>query len=104
MSIKRLTKDEFFARVSFLYEQFHTRPEMQGVSFEEFKNECLEEFKKQNLMSDEQLKQYRNQNYNDIIKQVNKLTTKEEKQKLNEQDSKTISAQEEMISNVKKNL
>ena len=104
MSIKRLTEDEFFARVNFLYEQFHTRPEMQGISFEEFKNECLEEFKKQNLMSDEQLKQYRNQNYNDIIEQVNKLTTKEEKQKLNEQDSRTISAQEEMISNVKKNL
>lgn len=102
--IKRLNEQDFLLRVNLLWQQFHDRPEMANTSFEEFKNECLEEFKKTNQMSDKQLKDYRDKNYQEIIEQVNKLTTKEEKQKLNEQDSRTISAQEEMIYNVKKNL
>lgn len=96
MKVRRLTEQEFLARVNYLYEQFHTRPEMQGISFEEFKKECFEEFNKQKEMSDIALDIYRKNSYNTLIGQVDKLTTKQEKQKLNEQDNKTITIQDEM--------
>ena len=73
--VKRLTEEQLLERVTYLWETFHTRPEMQGVSFEEFKKECLEEFKKQNKLNDEELEKYRKNNYNNIIKEVNKLLT-----------------------------
>ena len=94
MNIKRLTEDEFLARVLYLWEQFHTRPEMQGITFEDFRKECLEEFYKQNKLNDKQLKEYRNKNYKDIIQQADKLLTKDEKQKLEEEDAKMVSQQE----------
>lgn len=94
MNIKRLTEDEFLARVLYLWEQFHTRPEMQGITFEDFRKECLEEFYKQNKLNDEQLKEYRNKNYKNIIQQADKLLTKDEKQKLEEEDAKMVSQQE----------
>lgn len=90
MKVKRLSEDEFFQRVNRLWEQFHYRPELQGISFEDFKKECFEEFKKQNKMSDKELEFYRNNNYKDIINQTDKLLTKEEKKKLNEQDMRTV--------------
>ena len=88
--VKRLNEDEFFQRVNNLWEQFHDRPELQGISFEEFKKECYEEFRKQNQMSDKQLEKYRNDNYKAILNETDKLMTKQEKQKLNEEDNKTI--------------
>lgn len=94
--IKRLTEEQVLQRINHLWQQFGDRPEMVGVTFDSFKRECLEEFKKQNEMSDEMLKQYRETSYNDLIKEVDKLTTKDEKDKLNEQDSKTITSQDEM--------
>lgn len=94
MSIKRLKEDEFLARVIYLWEQFHTRPEMQGITFEEFKKECFEEFNKQNKLNDKELEIYRKNNYNNIIKETDKLLTKDEKKKLEEQDKQMVSQQE----------
>lgn len=90
MKIKRLSEEEFFERVSALWKQFHTRPEMQNISFEDFKKECYEEFQKQKQMSDENLNIYRKKCYNNIIKEIDKLTTKEEKEKMNNEDKRTI--------------
>lgn len=94
MSIKRLNEEEFLARVIYLWEQFHTRPEMQGITFEEFKKECFEEFNKQKNLTDKELEKYRKNNYNNIIKETNKLLTKDEKKKLEEQDKQMVSQQE----------
>ena len=94
--IKRLTEEQFLQRVNMLWEQFHTRPEMTLVSYEDFKKECFEEFSKQQRMTDEELDFYRKNNYNTIIKETNKLTTKQEKQKFNQQDNHTITIQDEM--------
>lgn len=94
MSIKRLKEDEFLARVIYLWEQFHIRPEMQGITFEEFKKECFEEFNKQNKLNDKELEIYRKNNYNNIIKETDKLLTKDEKKKLEEQDKNMVSQQE----------
>lgn len=93
---KRFTEEQFIQRVNYLWEQFHTRPEMYGVSYEDFKKECFEEFRKQNQMSDKELDFYRKNNYNNIVRETDKLLTPQEKQKLNEQDNKTITIQDEM--------
>ena len=92
--IKRLTEEQFLARVIYLWEQFHIRPEMQGITFEEFKKECFEEFNKQKNLTDKELAIYRKNNYNNIIKETNKLLTKDEKKKLEEQDKQMVSQQE----------
>lgn len=94
MSIKRLNEEEFLARVIYLWEQFHIRPEMQGITFEEFKKECFEEFNKQKNLTDKELAIYRKNNYNNIIKETDKLLTKDEKKKLEEQDKQMVSQQE----------
>lgn len=94
MNIKRLTEDEFLARVLYLWEQFHTRPEMQGVNFEDFKKECIEEYNKQNKLNDKELENYRKTNYNNIIKESNKLLTKDEIKKFEEEDKQMVSQQE----------
>lgn len=93
---KRLTEKEFLERVNMLWQQFHNRPEMSSVKYEDFKKECFEEFSKQQRMSDQELDFYRKNNYNNIIKETDKLTTKEEKQKLQQQDNHTITIQDEM--------
>lgn len=98
--VKRLSEDEFFQRVNKLWEQFHDRPEMIGISFEEFKTECYEEFQKQKQMSDNQLEKYRENNYKAILSETDKLMTKQEKQKLNEEDAKTITQADEMMSKI----
>ena len=102
--IKRFTEEQFIQRVNYLWDQFHTRPEMQGVSYEDFKNECFEEFNKQKEMSDEALDIYRKNSYNTLIRQIDKLTTKQEKQKLNKQDQQTITIQDEMKFNNEVNV
>lgn len=79
-----------------LWQQFHNRPEMLSVNYEDFKKECFEEFAKQQRMSDQELDFYRRNNYNNIIKETDKLTTQEEKQKLQQQDNHTITIQDEM--------
>lgn len=94
--IKRLTEKEFLERVNMLWEQFHTRPEMLSINYEDFKKECFKEFSRQQRMSDQELDFYRKNNYNNIIKETDKLTTKEEKQKLQQQDNHTITIQDEM--------
>ena len=43
----------------------------------------------------ENLEKYRKDSYNKLIKEVNQLTTQEEKDKLNQEDNQTISPQEE---------
>lgn len=98
MVVKRYSEDEFFQRINKLWEQFHDRPEMFGVSFEEFKKECFEEFRKQQQMSDKQLEKYRNDNYKAILNETDKLLTKEEKQKLNDEDAKTVTIADELMS------
>lgn len=92
--VKRLNEEQFLARVIYLWEQFHTRPEMQGVDFETFKKECFEEYNKQNKLNDKELENYRKNNYNNIIKETDKLLTKDEKKKLEEQDKNMVSQQE----------
>lgn len=102
--IKRLTEEQFLERVNMLWEQFHTRPEMSSVTYEDFKKECFEEFLKQQKMSDKELDFYRKNNYNNIIKETNKLTTKQEKQKLQQQDNHTITIQDEIKFNNGENM
>lgn len=97
MKVKRLTEEQLLERVNYLWKNFSMRPEMNGVSYEQFKNDCFVEYKKQCKMSDDDLKKYREKSYNDIIDEVNLLTTQEEKQKLIEQDNKTIDDLEEHI-------
>lgn len=94
--IKRLSEEEFVQRVNYLWEKFHDRPEMNGVSYEDFRRECFEEFQKQSRMSDSELDFYRKNAYNSLIKETDKLLTPQEKQKLNEQDQQTITIQDEM--------
>lgn len=101
---KRLTEELLLERVNMLWEQFHIRPEMSSVTYEEFKKECFEEFSKQQRMSDKELDNYRKNNYNNIIKETDKLTTKEEKQKLQEQDNHTITIQDEMKFNNREDM
>ena len=88
--LKRFTEEEFLNRVNYLWNQFHERPEMLGISFEDFKKECYEEFKKQQQMSDESLKQYRDKQYNKIVSEANQLLSEEEKKKFKEQEKNTI--------------
>ena len=102
--VKRLSEDEFFQRVNRLWEQFHDRPEMTGISFEEFKEECYKEFQKQKQMSDKQLEKYRNDNYKAILSETDKLMTKQEKQKLNDEDAKTITIADEIMSKTHPNF
>lgn len=94
--VKRLTEKELLDRINYLWQQFHERPEMISVNYEDFKKECLEEYRKQQQMYDKQLDNYRKDNYNNLIKETDKLTTKEEKQKLNEQDNQTITQIDEI--------
>lgn len=94
--IKRFNQEEFLNRVNYLWEQFHSRPEMLNVSYEDFKKECFEEYYKQQQMSDEALDIYRKKIYNNILKEADKLTTPQEKEKLNQQDKQTITIQDEM--------
>lgn len=93
---KRFTEEEFLQRVNKLWEQFHDRPEMISVTYEDFKKECFEEYAKQQRMDDETLDKYRKRIYNNIITETEKLTTKEERQKLNEQDNQTITQIDEL--------
>lgn len=101
---KRFTEEQFIQRVNYLWQQFHDRPEMIGISYEDFKKECFEEFRKQQNMSDKELDFYRKNNYNNIIRETDKLLTPEEKQKLNEQDQKTITIQDEMNFNNREDM
>ena len=50
MNIKRLTKEQFIERVKDLYSKFYNH--LEGVSFEEFYNEALSEYNKQQQMAD----------------------------------------------------
>jgi len=94
--VKRFTEEEFLQRVNKLWEQFHDRPEMISVTYEDFKKECFEEFRKQQQMSDIALDNYRKKCYNNLIQETEKLTTKEERQKLNERDNQTITQIDEL--------
>lgn len=92
--IKRLTEKEVLDRISYLWEKFHVRQEMTGVTYDEFKKECLEEYYKQNKMSDDELENYRNTNYQNMVKEANSLFSKEELEKLKSEDSKVIYPEE----------
>lgn len=87
---KRLTREELEYRINNLWQQFGDRPEMVGVTYEQFKKECIEEYNKQCQMSDKKLDKYRKDVYNILIGELDKLLTKEEKDKLNLEDSRTI--------------
>lgn len=93
---KRLTREELEYRINNLWEQFHVRPEMANVTYEEFKKECIEEYNKQQQMTDKQLDKYRKDVYNTLVNEANSLSTKEELEKLNTEDSKTITVQDEL--------
>lgn len=94
--VRRLTKEELLNRVNYLWEKFHNRPEMQNICYEDFKQECLAEFQKQQQMPDEELDNYRKKCYNNLIKETKKLTTQQERESLNKQDNQTITIQDEM--------
>lgn len=92
MVIKRLTKEQFIERVKDLYSKFYNH--LEGVTFEEFYNEALAEYNKQQQMSDEELNHYRLKTYHEIIGEANKLSTDEERKKLEEEDMKTLNEQD----------
>ena len=93
---KRLTREELEYRINNLWQQFGDRPEMVGVTYEQFKKECIEEYNKQQQMTDKQLDKYRKDVYNTLVNEANSLSTKEELEKLNTEDSKTITVQDEL--------
>ena len=68
--VKRLSEEEFVQRINYLWQQFHDRPEMQGTSYDDFKKECFEEFRKQSQMSDKELDFYRKNNCTVILKNI----------------------------------
>lgn len=92
MNIKRLTKEQFIERVKDLYSKFYNH--LEGVSFEEFYNEALSEYNKQQQMADEELNKYRLKSYYEIIGEANKLSTDEERKKLEEEDMKILNQQD----------
>lgn len=91
---KRLTKEELIDRTKDLWAKFYGR--LPEVSFEEFYAEVLQEYAKQQLMSDEELEKYRLSEYHKLVEEVNKDLTPEEKQKLEEEDSKIIDEEKRM--------
>lgn len=85
----RLTKEQFIERVKDLYIRFSNQlynDDFSPITFEQFYNDALKEYQKQQNMSDEELQSYRNIQFNELVDDVNKLTTKEERDKL-EQES-----------------
>lgn len=84
----RLTKEQFIERVKDLYIRFGNQlyaDDFKKIPFEEFYNDALKEYQKQQKMSDEELQQYRNIQFNELVNDVNKLTTEEERQKLQQE-------------------
>lgn len=94
MKPKRLTKEEFVERVKDLYGRFKDR--LEGVSFEEFYNDSLAEYNKQQNMSDEDLEKYRLKSYNEIVGEANKLVSEEERKKYEEEDMRILNKQDFM--------
>lgn len=81
----RLTKEQFVERIKSLYIQYNSYlfdDNFNKISFEEFYNDALKEYQKQQNMSDEELQKYRNITFKQIVDDVNKLTTSEERKKL----------------------
>lgn len=94
MKPKRLTKEEFVERVKDLYGKFYSH--LEGVSFQEFYEEALKEFQKQQKMSDEELESYRVRQFKDLIKETDKLISLEEKKRYEEEDMKILNEQDLM--------
>ena len=85
---KRLTKEELIERVKDLWTKFYNR--VPGVKFEEFYEEVLQEFQKQNQMSDEDLQKYRLQEYQKLVGEMNKDIPKTELEKLEKENLQTV--------------
>lgn len=88
MSVKRLTKEELIQRAKDLWTKFYNR--VPDISFEEFYAEVLNEYSKQQAMSDEELEKYRLNEFHKLVDEVNKDLTPEEKRKLEEENNKII--------------
>lgn len=85
----RLTKEQFIERVKDLYIRFGNQlytNDFKKIPFEEFYNDALKEYQKQQNMTDNELQQYRNIQFNKLVSDVNKLTTEEERQKLQQEN------------------
>ncbi len=93
--VNRMTKEQFIDRVKDYWAKFHDR--MMDMTFEEFYKNSLEEFEKQNNMSDRDLKKYRMKKYLEMVSELNKMTTPEERQKFEEIDNRTLNNQATVI-------
>ena len=93
----RLTKEQFVERVKDLYIRFGNQlytSDFKKIPFEEFYNDALKEYQKQQNMSDEELQQYRNIQFNKLVNDVNKLTTDEERQKLQQESLQQLNQED----------
>lgn len=93
----RLTKEQFIERVKDLYIRFNNQlytSDFKKIPFEEFYNDALKEYQKQQNMSDEELQQYRNIQFNELVSDVNKLTTDEERQKLQQESLQQLNQED----------
>lgn len=93
----RLTKEQFIERVKDLYIRFNNQlytNDFKKIPFEEFYNDALKEYQKQQSMSDEELQQYRNIQFNELVSDVNKLTTDEERQKLQQESLRQLNQED----------
>ena len=99
IKVKRLSEKEFIERALRLWNEWHDRPEMSGVSFEQFKEEALAEFRKQEKMSNEELLKYREKTFNEITSEANSLCSPKELEKFRETDRHSVNPLEESIKN-----
>ena len=93
--VTRMTKEQFVDRVKDYWAKFHDR--MMDMTFEEFYKKSLEEYEKQSQMSDKDLKKYRMKKYLEMVDELNKITTPEERSKYEEIDKRTLNEQAAVI-------
>lgn len=97
IKVKRLSEKEFIERTLRLWNEWHDRPEMNGISFEQFKEEALAEFHKQEKMSNRELLKYREKTFKEITSEANNLCSPKELEKFMETDKHSINSLEESI-------
>lgn len=94
----RLTKEQFIERVKDLYIRFgkdlYNNDNFQKITFDEFYNDALKEYQKQQNMSDEELVKYRLKEYNELVNDVNKLTTQEERDKFQQESLQQLTEED----------
>lgn len=94
---RRLTKEQFIERVKDLYIKFNSYLYDENnvkIPFEVYYNDALKEYQKQQNMSDEELKKYRNIQFEELVNDVNQLTTDKEREKYKKEELQTLTEED----------